>query len=348
MAEPNPDVVRIPTPLALAETQMLQALQMSRDDFRDLPHLTMFPSAMPIIGPMIPSDLWTVGARTGNGKTTFLLNLFEGLVERRLPTLFLTTEISAAQMRRQWAALRLGFRPDYVLENAWHLLPPGAQEMVDGDVKYQCEHLPDVGLFHDLPRLDASGVRKALKEYAIGARYSIVILDHINRWIPRDGSQKTQELTEAVQGFKEVAMKHKLCVILAAQISRGQDRNPLADFLPPPLSALQQTSALEQESSVVIMLHRQRKADATAAMMKEVVNGQREAKDLLEEGVMCMSVGKHRRRGSSVGRMIRLKVAKGGKLEDEMTEQVRQQFEATQAVPAPREPGEEPEQELPF
>lgn len=347
MAEPNPDVVRIPTPLALAETQYVEALAMSRLDHQELPHLIMFPSAMPHVGPLLPGDLWVVGARTGNGKTSWLLTLFDGLIEARHPVVYFTTEIRAAQMRRQWASLRLGFDQEAVLENAWHRLPAGAREQVDSDVRWQCENAADVALFVDLPRLDGPHVGRALKEYAIGAKYQIVILDHINRWRPKDQSQKTGELTTAVQGFKEVAMKEDLSVVLAAQISRGQDRNPFADFMPPPLSALQQTSALEQEASVVLMLHRQRKADVTAAQVKEVAEGQREVRDLLEPGIMCMAIGKHRRRGGAVGRMTKFRVGKGGRVLDEMDPRFKVEPKFS-LPPREREPGEDEEGELPF
>jgi len=347
-SDPRTDVVQIPTPLALAESQHVEAVQLSRIDYSTLPNVCDFPTLHATVGPFLPGDLWVVGARPGNGKTTLLLNLFDVLMERGFPTIYLTTEIKAAQMRRVWAAMRLGYPTRDVLENAWHRLPAGAREAIDESIKWQCLNA-DIGLFVDLPYLNSKTVGDALKAYAIRDRY--VIVDHINRWLPRDNAQKTAEMTQAVQAFKAVAMEHNLNPIIAAQVNRPQgERSPLADFQPPPISALKQTGSLEEEASVILMLHRARKADATPAMVKEVALGQREVKDLLEPDVMCVSVGKHRvRGGEATGRIVRFRIQTGGRLTDEALVQPSFHFPLAAALPPGREPGDEPEQEsIPF
>lgn len=324
--------IPIPTPLNLAASQVKEATAERTRDFGDLPHLDRWPRGMELLGPLLPGHMFTVGARPGQGKTSVLLNVFDMLVEARWPTLYLTTETKAAEMRCIWAAMRLNYPKKNVLANAWHNLPVGAREHVTDELERQ-ETVADVGLFVDLPRLDADTVRSALKEYALRAGYTIVLLDHIHRWQPRELQNKTAEMTSAVQGIKGAAAKHGMFVILAAQLNRGQERSPLVDFMPAPLSALQQTSALEQESNAVIMLHRARKKEATVQMVKEVAQGQRQVADLLEPNLMCGTIMKHRDWPDSVGHMLRFNVTN-----ERLVEEGGGQM---QLAPPPREPGEE-------
>jgi replicative DNA helicase len=306
-AERSTGVRPIPTPLTLASEQIRDARLERARDFGDLPHLSRWPGARELLGPLLPGHMFTVGGRPGRGKSTVLLNLFDMLVESRWPVLYLTTETKAAEMRAVWAALRLGYPKKHVLANAWHLLPAGAKERVTQELDAQ-EACADIGLFVDLPRLDAAHVRQALAEYALRCQYTIVLLDHIHRWQPQALEHKTAEMTSAVQGLKGAAAKHGLVVILAAQLNRGQDRSPLAEFLPANLSALKQTAALEEESNAVLMLHGARKRDVTVPMIKEVAAGQRQVSDLIEPGLLCATIAKHRDWPDSVGRMLRFRV----------------------------------------
>lgn len=322
-----------PSPLVLAEQQVKEAQEERAKNLSEFPHLP-WPSAMDLVGPLLPGQLWVVGARPGNGKTTFLLNLFDELVVQRVPVLYLATETKASELRCQWAALRLNLNVTHVLENAWHKLRPTAAAEVRQDLETQAMQSGDVGTFIDLPQLTVKAVAHVLKEYAVRCKFGILVLDHVHRWQVADLSNKTAELTAVVQRLKGAAAALGLTILLAAQCKRPTT-SPLAEFLPPALADLKQTGALEEESNVVVMLHRQKKADATATMVKEVHMGQRDVRDLLEPGVMCAAIAKHRNRPGATGRIFRLHVQECCRLEDRTT-------------PHGREPGEDESERLPF
>ena len=155
------------------------------------------------MGPLLPGQLWVVGARPAQGKTTFLLNLFDELVLQRIPVLYLCTETRASEMRCLWAALRLGYNAQHVLENAWHRLPAGAAAAVQHDLEVQALQTGDVGTFVDVPRLTVDAVARVLKDYVVGCKYAALILDHVHRWQVADLANKTAELTVVVQRLNE-------------------------------------------------------------------------------------------------------------------------------------------------
>src|SRR5467141_755976 len=107
-AERDPKITQITTPLALAESQYREAIAEVRRDHTVQPQFA-WPTAMNLLGPLLPGHLVVVGGASGNGKTTFLINLFDTLAENRWPCLYLTTETRAEELRRLWAAMKLGY-----------------------------------------------------------------------------------------------------------------------------------------------------------------------------------------------------------------------------------------------
>jgi len=348
MSSPGPrrdrPVQPIPTSYNLAESQFREALEELRRDNSQPPRF-VWPDATNLCGPFLPGHLWIAGARPANGKTTFLLNTFDGLVRNRWPCLYLTTEMKAEELRRLWAAMRLGFDVDAVLENAWDRLPTGALGQLEREVEERAMQ-SDVAVLCDLPVLDTTSVAAALKQYAVEEGFRFVFIDHIHRWTPSKIENKTGELGAAVQALKATAVKFKLTIFLAAQVARPADKTPLAEFQPSPNSSLSQTMALESEANAIIMLHRMRRPSITLAMCKEVNEGRRDVRDLIEPGVMCASVTKLRHRPKAVGRTFRLQVRDSGRL-DGLDHQMRVHLGLEAEVPVDEGTAISPEDDEP-
>lgn len=337
-------VMAIRTPLNLAAQQLDDARTERDRATQEMPQLAKWGRAKTLLGPLFPGHMTTVGGRPGQGKTTLLINLYNMLVEARWPTLYIATETRAAELRTIWAAMRLGLTKKYVLSNDWDRLPADARERIRAEFEWQ-EGIADVGMFVDVPLLSVDNLRAVLKEYAIRCGFTIVILDHIHRLTVDDMRNQTGEMSRVVRGIKGSAAENGLNITVAAQLNRAPDRSPLADFLPAPTSALKQTGALEEESNIVLMLHRARKADATAKDIKEVAMGLRQVADIIEPGVMCANIGKHRDWPDSVGHMLRFRLDN-----ERMVEELPNGAQLTFTPPEKRarEPGEENDNDLPF
>lgn len=334
----TPDVTPIPTSYAVAAAQVRDAQQALYANYTDLPPVP-WANLHDLTGPIIPGDLWVVGARPANGKTTVMLNLFETLVRAGFPTLYIGagSEGAPADLRRQWAALRLGYRADLVLEGRWDLLPAGAQGRVFEELQgqsvgdHQVAHFADVG-----QKLTPQTLVTAVKEFSHqdGARY--VILDHIHR-VRFTTSQDTRKcLGEAVRWLRDQAAERQWGLVIAAQLHRAaQTGGTLRDLLPPVMSDLKETGTLEEEAVVGLLLHRVKRPDATPQQVAAVAKGERPISDILAPDCMAVRVGKHRRRGHIMDHTAFLTVASSGRL-TARAESWR--------IPLPREPGED----LPF
>lgn len=153
MAEPNPagESAPIPTSYAQAAEQVNQAQDKLFANYGDLPPLP-WGSVHALTGPIIPGDLWVIGARPANGKSTMMLALFDALVRRGFPTLYIGagSEGPPSDVRRQWAAMRLGYASDKVLEGRWDELPEGARDKLFIDLQDQATSLHQLAHFADV------------------------------------------------------------------------------------------------------------------------------------------------------------------------------------------------------
>lgn len=311
---------RFPDASILAAQQRQAALALGAQDYAAAPRWP-WPALAELIGPLLPGDLIVVGARPGAGKTTFALNAVQALAAAGTPWLYIGQEMAPEQLRRKWAALRCGLPAAPVLRNDWAHLPAGAREQVDADVLAQTAP-PLVALAHfaDARRLDVRGLVQWVEPFASAGPGRVVVLDHVHRLRHGgDANALTYETAEAVRTCKELAVKHGLVFLVAAQLNRA-DRDVLADYLPPPLSSLKQTGALEEEADTVLFLHRALGPDTGVAALREVRQGQRAIADVADENIMAVRVGKHRIDGSAVDRTVRLVVDAAGRLTERAPE----------------------------
>lgn len=287
-------------------------------DFPDWP----WANVAKLAGPLLPGDLWVVGARPGNGKTTFCLNALDNFVahslgNRAFPVLYMGTEMEPALLRVQWAAWRLGYPVHEVLEGNWAALPADARENIRWELDRMREPLyRRLAVFAPARRMTGDDVR-AWVEYAHARGCRAIILDHIHR-IRTGGDPGGLRLAigESVRVLKELAVKHGLVVLVAAQLNRPAERSALADLSPPPVSAFKESGVLEEEADVALLLHRARRADVDAKEIAAVLKGERPVADVLEPHTMAVRIGKHRRRGFALDQVAFLHVGLDGKLDE--------------------------------
>lgn len=312
MPEPTP----LPTSYNLASAQVTAAQQELYANYSDLASLPWHGLA-DLVGPPLPRDLWVIGARPGNGKTTFVLNLFDHFVRAGWPTLYIGAgaEGPPKDLRRQWAALRCGYPAHLVLENCWTQLPPDAQERVFVELQRQATEDHDIAHFAEAgERLTPAALGEALKQGRnAGCQY--VILDHVHRIRFDLEADLRLALGEATRVLRDLAAEYDYTMFVAAQLHRARtDGGPLRDLTPPAVSDLKETGTLEEDAVVALLLHRIKRPDATAKEIAAVAKNERPVSDVMAPQTMCVRVGKHRHRGHVLDHCAFLHVGDDGRL----------------------------------
>jgi replicative DNA helicase len=297
----------------MAEQQTSDAVhRLHLDRSRYLPY--PWQSVSDIAGVMAPGELVIVAARTGNGKTTFLLDFFDHTVsaDPPRPLLFVGLEQSPHELRIKWACLRAGIAPKLVLApSEWDVQGDAyrsAMAAIEADLKQQ-QRLWNCAHFAATRRVNKHRLI-AWTEWAADHGCVAVIVDHVDRMEHGDGKNSFHEMSETIVLAKELAIKHELVMILASQVGRPNG-DPLQRFTPPALHELRGGGTKEEESNCVLTVYRPLKQDVTEQQMKRVRQGLMDETQIYEPGAMAVRVLKHRLDGATLGRQCVLNFDRG-------------------------------------
>jgi replicative DNA helicase len=251
------------------------------------------------IGAMMPGELIVIGARTGVGKTTVLLNLVDPLTCQEIPTRVLPFETPPHKLLRLLAAIRLGYNPIAVIRGMWEDLPASAMEGIETEVR-RLTAVPRSEFLQWAPQGSMSPVQVYHEmEQAADCGCRIVVIDHLHR-IALEGRNGESEMRKLMQGLKDRAEKLELICLIGAQLNRGE-RDPLRRYLPPVDTDLRGGGSIEEEADVVLGLYMPLKRDVTNGQMAEVRKGLAKVRPLVRANTTGIRIIKHRVDSGPVG-----------------------------------------------
>lgn len=195
-----------------------------------------------------PQTVVTVAARPRVGKSLFALNVADYL-SLQFPVLYFSLEMSELGMHVRIMSNASGYSVNDLLRN----------RRVDwSDVKEKTmKHLANRKLdFNFTSSLTAQEIRLAVLSYkSTHPNLALVIIDYMQLIRPakKEHFSREQEVAEIMRGLIQTAKDCDVCVMPLAQLSRAAEVR--ADKAPQ-LSDLRESGSLEQDSDVVILLHR--------------------------------------------------------------------------------------------
>ncbi len=239
----------VPTSLKEVLTESfdrLDELQKRGSGLRGL--ATGFGSLDGMLAGMQDSNLIVVAARPGVGKTAFCLNIARHVaVEEKRPVCIFSLEMSKEEL-----VDRLLVRQGLI--DAWKLK---TGQLSDEDFTSLSEAmgvLADAPLFiDDTPGLTVTELRTKARRLQIDKGIRFIIVDYLQLMHGQTRDNRVQEVSEISQGLKNLARELRVPILAAAQLSRATE----ARGGKPKLSDLRESGSIEQDSDVVMFLHRE-------------------------------------------------------------------------------------------
>lgn len=256
-----------------------------------------------IVHQMAPGSLVFVMANTGQGKTTFMLDLLDRWAEAGVRVDYVGTEQEPDELRTKWACLRSDVPAGCAINLAWADYDDGElwREKVAEDLGRIDDAYGEQIVFHPDKFITLAKIEEAAKD-AAARKSQVLIVDHIDR--VETGAQDNEYLAlkRIVRRLKELARDHRLVLVVASQVNRkGRDGDRLAVYRPPQLQHMQGGATKEHEADVVLGLWRpirQRKTDEATKEFKELLaaasRGDVEPLSITEPNVMAIACLKHR------------------------------------------------------
>lgn len=197
---------------------------------------------------MQESNLLVVAARPGVGKTALCLNIARQVaVENKLPTCIFSLEMSKEEL-----VDRLLVRQGLI--DAWKLK---TGQLSDEDFMSLSEAmgiLAEAPLFiDDTPGMTVMELRTKARRLQVDRGIKFIVVDYLQLMHGQTRDNRVQEVSEISQGLKNLARELRVPILAAAQLSRATE----ARGGKPKLSDLRESGSIEQDSDVVMFLHRE-------------------------------------------------------------------------------------------
>ena len=198
-----------------------------------------------------PGDLIIVAARPSMGKTTFAMNLAEGvLFHENLPVIVFSMEMPAEsivmRLLSSWGQInQTSLRSAQMNEDEW-------ARMMTAVAHLQDKHL----YIDDSTALPPSEVRSRCRRIAKNhdGKIGMVIVDYLQLMkVPSLSGNRVEEISEISRSLKALARELNCPVIALSQLNRSLENRPNKR---PIMSDLRESGAIEQDADLITFIYR--------------------------------------------------------------------------------------------
>lgn len=184
-------------------------------------------------------NLYVIGARPGSGKTTYTINAASTLCKAGKRVLFFCTEMSTEEVFDKFAASEADIPAKHITDRT--LTQDDRDKLAQFIPKFNTYDIHIVNLF----RPDEEAVREAVERI----KPDVLIFDHIQH--TKEGSSEYETISKFTKFLKQLAREANIGVVVNSQLSRSST----IDNVMPELQHLKGCGTIEEEASVVILMH---------------------------------------------------------------------------------------------
>jgi replicative DNA helicase len=202
-----------------------------------------------LLGGLQPSDFIIVAGRPGMGKTAFMLSAAKNAAQtHKKHVAIFSLEMSNDQLVQRLISQETGIdshrlRTGRLNEDEWPVFT------------HAIEVLNDTHIFlDDTPGLTPLQMRTKCRRLHLEFRLDLIILDYLQLMSSGMRSEnRVQEVSHISRNMKILARELNVPVLAAAQLSRAIEQRADKE---PQLSDLRESGSLEQDSDIVMFIHR--------------------------------------------------------------------------------------------
>jgi replicative DNA helicase len=217
------------------------------------------------VGGLMPGEVTTLAARTGEGKSTLALQIAAHNAARGRHAMFVSLEMNGRELARRELAALSGIESRLLRSGT---VGPDSRPALDS-ARENLDQLP-LRIWSP-PSATLAEIRARARHQQATSGLSLLVLDYLGLVRPSPDMAKRQrweQVSSISTGLKHVAKELGVSVLSLAQLNRD------ADGEEPRLSHLRDSGSIEQDSDIVLMLHHPVKSPSPTG---QHVNGSREA-----------------------------------------------------------------------
>lgn len=193
---------------------------------------------------LVQGDFLIIGATTGMGKSGFLLNLMNDLMNR-YQCIYFNMEMSKSTIYKRIISIKSDI-PIYSINN-----PSDYQKkLIDDTLK----EINQNDIYVEHKSNDIKTIKSLISKIKNEKKHTIVFIDHLG--LTRIESMKSlyEQTTEVAKELRQICLEYDCTIIGASQLNRGAYNSEEIT-----LSMLKDSGELENSASKVILLYKQEK-----------------------------------------------------------------------------------------
>ena len=212
---------------------------------------TGFPELDRRIGGLSPSRIYIVAARTGQGKTAFLLNLLCTLGRQNIPTGFISLEMDRVTMNKRL----YGIAGQLEASQFSHPVSEGTLDVIRRTIAETNQWSTH---WSDRRGMTLSDLKSKLSQFARqGCRVAFV--DYLQRVVVQGNEARHLQVAQIAKTLADLAERLDMAIVAASQINREGAKSRTS----PELHNIAESTVIEESSDVVILLNNKEKEDVT-------------------------------------------------------------------------------------
>ena len=205
------------------------------------------------IGGLVDGELIILGARPSVGKSALGMNITENVATNGKPVLYITMEMPGKSLAgrvicSQGRANNFMLKtPSRASQDDWARFNVGVKNLMD------------------LPIYEASMSRPSVNQIKAVARnfkrkhpLSLLVIDHLHLMRHDKSMGEVQGIGDTTSELKGLALELNIPILLMSQLNRGNAK----ENRPPSITDLRGSGAIEQDSDIVMLIHRDDSEDS--------------------------------------------------------------------------------------
>lgn len=191
---------------------------------------------------LVQGDFLIIGAMTGQGKSGFLLNLMDDLMDR-FQCIYFNMEMSKSTIYKRLISIKADVKIDDILnpqtdyQRKW--------------IESAMQKIENAGLIVEHKANDIKAIKSILVKHKDKKRHTILFIDHLGLTRADNTKSLYEQATEVAKQLRQMCLEYDCTIISASQLNRGAYQSER-----PTLSQLKDSGELENSASKVILLYR--------------------------------------------------------------------------------------------
>lgn len=190
---------------------------------------------------LVQGDFLIIGATTGAGKSGFMLNLMNDLMER-YQCIYFNMEMSKSTIYKRLISIKASIKIDDVLSPQTNYQKNLIEEAI--------QKIENAGLIIEHKANDIKAIKNILIKYKDKNRHTILFIDHLGLTRADNAKSLYEQATEVAKQLRQMCLEYDCTIISASQLNRGAYQSEQ-----PTLSMLKDSGELENSASKVILLY---------------------------------------------------------------------------------------------